>query len=49
MVTSVTMMFMMIVLEFLRTSMVSGMVNAKERNCVLQRTKKYRLEGTNIL
>jgi len=38
-----------LVLEFLRTSMVSGMVNAKERNRVLQRAKSYRLEGTHIL
>ncbi|CAM6073098.1 unnamed protein product [Sphagnum tenellum] len=38
-----------LVLEFLRTSMVSGMVNAKERDRVLQRAKRYRLEGTHIL
>ncbi len=29
--------------------MVSGMVSAKERNRVLQRTKRYWLEGTHIL
>jgi hypothetical protein len=28
--------------------MVLGMVNAKERNHVFQRTKKYQLEGTHI-
>jgi hypothetical protein len=28
--------------------MVSGMVSAKERDRVLQRTKRYRLEGTHI-
>jgi hypothetical protein len=38
-----------LVLEFLRTSMVLGMVSAKERNRVFQRTKRYRLEGTHIL
>jgi hypothetical protein len=38
-----------LVLEFLQTSMVPGMVNAKERDHVLQRAKKYRLEGTHIL
>ncbi len=38
-----------LVLEFLRASMVPGMVNTKERNCVLQRAKRYRLEGTHIL
>ncbi len=38
-----------LVLEFLWTSMVLGMVNAKERDCVLQRAKRYRLEGTHIL
>jgi hypothetical protein len=38
-----------LVLEFLRTSMVSGMVSAKERDRVLQRAKRYRLEGTHIL
>jgi hypothetical protein len=30
-----------LVLEFLRTSMVLGMVSAKERNRVLQRTMRY--------
>ncbi len=38
-----------LVLEFLYTSMVLGMVNAKEKDCVLQRTKRYWLEGTHIL
>jgi hypothetical protein len=38
-----------LVLEFLRTSMVSNMLNAKERDCVFQRVKRYRLEGTHIL
>jgi hypothetical protein len=38
-----------LVLEFLWTNMVPGMVSAKERNRVLQRAKKYRLEGTHIL
>ncbi len=38
-----------LVLEFLRTSMVLNMVNAKERDRVLQRAKRYRLEGTHIL
>jgi hypothetical protein len=28
--------------------MVSSMVSAKERNCVLQRAKRYQLEGTHI-
>ncbi len=28
--------------------MVSGMVSAKERDRVLQRAKRYRLEGTHI-
>jgi hypothetical protein len=37
-----------LVLEFLRTSMVPGMVSVKERNRVLQRARKYRLEGTHI-
>jgi len=37
-----------LVLEFLRTNMVSDMVSAKERDRVLQRAKKYRLEGTHI-
>ncbi len=38
-----------LVLEFLRTNMVPSMVSAKERNRVLQRTRRYRLEGTHIL
>ncbi len=38
-----------LVLEFSRTSMLLGMVSAKERDRVLQRTKRYRLEGTHIL
>ncbi len=38
-----------LVLEFLRTSMVLGMVSAKEKDRVLQRAKRYRLEGTHIL
>ncbi len=38
-----------LVLEFLRTSMVLGMVSAKERNRVLQQVRRYRLEGTHIL
>ncbi len=38
-----------LVLEFLRTSMVPGMVSAKERDYVLQQTRRYRLEGTHIL
>jgi hypothetical protein len=38
-----------LMLEFLRTNMVSGMVSAKERDRVLQRAKRYRLEGTHIL
>jgi hypothetical protein len=29
--------------------MVSGMVNVKERDRVLQQAKRYRLEGTHIL
>jgi hypothetical protein len=37
------------VLEFLRTNMVPGMVSAKERHHVLQRARRYRLEGTLIL
>ncbi len=36
-----------LVLEFLRTSMVPGMVSAKERDRVLQRARKYPLEGTH--
>ncbi len=38
-----------LVLDFLQTSMVPGMVSAKERDRVLQRTRRYRLEGTHIL
>jgi hypothetical protein len=38
-----------LVLEFLRTSMVLGMVSAKERDRVLQQARSYRLEGTHIL
>ncbi len=38
-----------LVLGFLWTSMVPSMVSAKERDCVLQRAKRYRLEGTHIL
>ncbi len=38
-----------LVLEFLRTSMVPSMVSAKERDHVLQRARRYRLEGTHIL
>ncbi len=37
-----------LVLEVLQTSMVPGMVSAKERDHVLQRAKRYRLEGTHI-
>jgi hypothetical protein len=37
-----------LVLEFLRTSMVLGMVSVKERDRVFQRTKRYRLKGTHI-
>jgi hypothetical protein len=33
-----------LVLEFLQTNMVLGMVNAKERNRVLQQTRRYRCE-----
>jgi hypothetical protein len=29
--------------------MVPGMVSAKERDCVLQKARKYWLEGTHIL
>ncbi len=36
-----------LVLEFLRTSMVPGMVSAKERDRVLQRARKYQLKGTH--
>jgi hypothetical protein len=38
-----------LVLEFLQTSMVPGMVNAKEKDRVFQRTRRYWLEGTHIL
>jgi hypothetical protein len=38
-----------LVLEFLWTSMVPGMVSAKERVRILQRARRYRLEGTHIL
>ncbi|OAE18498.1 hypothetical protein AXG93_163s1310 [Marchantia polymorpha subsp. ruderalis] len=38
-----------LVLEFLRTSMVPGTVGAKERDRVLQRAKRYRLEGAHVL
>ncbi len=38
-----------LVLEFLWTSMVLGMVSAKEKDHVLQRVRRYRLEGTHIL
>jgi hypothetical protein len=38
-----------LVLEFLWTNMVLNMVSAKERNRVLQRFRRYRLEGTHIL
>jgi hypothetical protein len=38
-----------LVLEFLRTNMVPSMVSAKERDHVLQQTKRYWLEGTHIL
>jgi hypothetical protein len=38
-----------LVLEFLRTSMVPGMVSVKERNRVFQRARRYQLEGTHIL
>ncbi len=38
-----------LVLEFLQTSMVPGMVSAKEKDRVLQRGRRYRLEGTHIL
>jgi hypothetical protein len=38
-----------LVLEFLRTSMVSCMASANEKDRVFQRTKRYRLEGTHIL
>jgi hypothetical protein len=38
-----------LVLEFLRTSIVPGMGSAKERDRVLQRARRYQLEGTHIL
>ncbi len=38
-----------LVLEFLHTNMVPCMVSAKERDRVLQRARRYRLEGTHIL
>jgi hypothetical protein len=38
-----------LVLEFLRTSIVQGVVSAKERDHVFQRTRRYWLEGTHIL
>ncbi len=38
-----------LVLEFLWTNMVPYMVNAKERDYVLQRAKRYQLEDTHIL
>jgi hypothetical protein len=38
-----------LVLKFLWTGMVSGMVSAKERDRVFQRTRRYQLEGTHIL
>jgi hypothetical protein len=38
-----------LVLEFLRTIMVPGMVSAKEKDYVLQRARRYWLEGTHIL
>jgi hypothetical protein len=37
-----------LVLEFLRTIMVLGMVSAKEKDCILLRAKRYQLEGTHI-
>jgi hypothetical protein len=51
MVAPIIMMFMMIhlVLEFLRTSMVPGMVSAQERNHIFQQTRRYWLERTHIL
>jgi hypothetical protein len=36
-----------LVLDFLRTSMVLGMVSAKDRDRVFQQARKYRLEGTH--
>jgi hypothetical protein len=38
-----------LVLEFLRTNMVPGMMSTKERDRTLQQVRKYRLEGTHIL
>lgn len=38
-----------LVLELLRTSMVQGTVGAKEQHRVLQRAKRYRLEGSHVL
>ncbi len=38
-----------LVLEFLWTNVVLGMVSAKERDHVFQRARRYRLEGTHIL
>ncbi len=38
-----------LVLEFLQNSMVPNMVNAKEKGRVLQRARRYWLEGTHIL
>ncbi|OAE32097.1 hypothetical protein AXG93_2573s1060 [Marchantia polymorpha subsp. ruderalis] len=38
-----------LVLEFIRTSMVPCTVGAKEQNCVLQRAKRYQLEGSHVL
>ncbi|PTQ33208.1 hypothetical protein MARPO_0091s0058, partial [Marchantia polymorpha] len=38
-----------LVLEFLRTSMMPGTVGTKERDRVLQRAKRYRLEGSHVL
>ncbi|OAE35993.1 hypothetical protein AXG93_93s1320 [Marchantia polymorpha subsp. ruderalis] len=38
-----------LVLEFLRTSMVPCIVGVNERDRILQRTKRYRLEGAHVL
>jgi hypothetical protein len=38
-----------LVLKFLWTNMVPGMVSAKEKDRVLQQARRYRLEGTHIL
>ncbi len=38
-----------LVLEFLQTSMVLGMVSANERDRVFQQGRRYWLEGTHIL